>query len=194
MSRTYTAIRNKKNGALRVLTHRNLKTAPLYVKLYWLLCWGLRITSAVLVAATIIWIMQKDNVQAFDFIYIFLNAGVPTAISIFFANAYRNRTDREFAMQEDEELTVNDDGIVLTFSQYPINKFEFTILFKNIQKMEYDAEAKMITIGGTVHISMDKYYGTIDTVVWESAIYSFLNIYEIDIAKLIQDHMSSQEQ
>lgn len=186
----YSVNNKKKKKALKKIIKTNVKSTKGFVKFCYGLTWFLEVLAIILGIANILYVIFVSDYMV-DIALLMVTFGVPYVLSFLPKTVYTIVLGKEYRFRRKETLTIIENGFIYAYhdgrSNVVTERFSYNVFFKNITKVEYDKETYIITLYGS--IMEDIFHGSVLKETNEWGKISFLNVYDIDMKKVLKENV-----
>ena len=178
----------EKRKALKQIVRENVKGSKGFVKFCYVLTFLMRTAAVILGILNIIYVIRHENPLALIFVIItFL---FPYLLSFLPATVYVVSCGGELRFRRKEIITSEKGGFTYSYHDdragLENSLFVFHIIYDRIRRWEYNEKTRCLTLYGSIALDVYK-DGELETSEEYEGI-DFLNVYEVDIKKLIDEN------
>lgn len=184
---TYNVDSSKRKKALKQVVKKNVRNAKGFPKFCYGLTIALRVLACVLGLANILYVIFLSD-YVVDIIFLIMTFGFPYGLSFMSAIVYIISCGGEYRLRRRETITLANGGFVYSYHDDRVGLkdtiFGFNVLFEKIQRYDYDAKTRCITLYGSVIVDMYE-----DGELKSSDEYneiSLLDVFEIEVKDLLE--------
>lgn len=150
----------------------------------------LRALAVILAVGTVVYVFAAG--EPLDLLFLVLTFGIPYGLSFIPAMVCKASIGIDYRFRRKETVELNDGGFVYscrdTRTGFRDRVFKYTVDFNKVDKIEYDENSRLLEIFGDVTVETYAENKLIESGTY--GMFDFLNCFDIDMYRLIQEKMT----